>query len=198
MCGCTWNVPLLSRALCSSPAAHARTCTAWLVDVYSVCSCSQVRSDQELHTPAELHPAATLLPRAGQKLYDLAREGKTVEVEARPVSVPQYDVWREEEGSQTVHFRVTCSKGTYIRWVAGGCAGTLDALMPTHGPAVQIRLFARLEGACVPYCRRVPGTTTRAPPPEPPPSPALCTPPRSYLIHDLGKAVCLAASVRPY
>ena len=44
-----------------------------------------------------------------------ARAGETVERELRAISVPQFELWRDAPGAQDVHFRVACSKGTYIR-----------------------------------------------------------------------------------
>ena len=56
--------------------------------------------------------------RAGQKLYLAARAGEEVQRAARPVTVSEFSVWREAPGGQDVHFRVRCSKGTYIRSLA--------------------------------------------------------------------------------
>ena len=44
-----------------------------------------------------------------------ARAGETVERELRAISVPQFVLWRDAPGAQDVHFRIACSKGTYIR-----------------------------------------------------------------------------------
>ena len=49
----------------------------------------------------------------GKKLYELAREGKTVERKPRPVHF--YEIEILDIDFPLVRFRVTCSKGTYIR-----------------------------------------------------------------------------------
>ncbi|MCG7407447.1 tRNA pseudouridine(55) synthase TruB [Paenibacillus sp. ACRRX] len=53
----------------------------------------------------------------GQRLYELAREGKTVERKSRTVTIHDIEVLDMNLGvsEPTVRFRVTCSKGTYIR-----------------------------------------------------------------------------------
>ncbi len=116
------------------------------------------------------------LDPAGQKLYELAREGQQVELEARPVSVPRYDVWREEGGSQTVHFYVTCSKGTYIRWGRGWRrqgAGRVQGRGRGAGEAglCALATWAAQHSAAQQSAR-----------------PALCPAARS-LVYDLGKAL---------
>ena len=49
----------------------------------------------------------------GQRLYDLAREGKEVERQPRPIKV--YDLKVEEYRDNEGTMLVTCSRGTYIR-----------------------------------------------------------------------------------
>ncbi|MCQ4087236.1 tRNA pseudouridine(55) synthase TruB [Saccharibacillus sp. JS10] len=52
----------------------------------------------------------------GKRLYELAREGKTVERKAREVVIHELEVTGFEPGDQPeVSLRVLCSKGTYIR-----------------------------------------------------------------------------------
>ena len=56
----------------------------------------------------------------GKKLYELAREGKTIERESVPISIYELsivdDTWLEEDGRLQV--KVACSAGTYIRTLA--------------------------------------------------------------------------------
>lgn len=49
----------------------------------------------------------------GQKLYDLAREGKDIERKSRNVNI--YDFELLEFDFPKARFKITCSKGTYIR-----------------------------------------------------------------------------------
>ncbi|UHA73892.1 tRNA pseudouridine(55) synthase TruB [Paenibacillus sp. 481] len=53
----------------------------------------------------------------GKRLYELAREGKTVERAARTVTIYDIDLLEFRLGGSEpeVRFRVSCSKGTYIR-----------------------------------------------------------------------------------
>lgn len=64
---------------------------------------------------------------AGKKLYELARQGKTVEREARRVTVYEFDAVRHtdgallswnEDGTCDLLVRVLCSAGTYVRVLA--------------------------------------------------------------------------------
>ncbi|WP_053083766.1 tRNA pseudouridine(55) synthase TruB [Rubeoparvulum massiliense] len=53
----------------------------------------------------------------GKRLYEWAREGIEVERPARKVTIHDLNLQKigEWEGYPTIHFQVTCSKGTYIR-----------------------------------------------------------------------------------
>ena len=65
----------------------------------------------------QVPPMYSAIKKKGKKLYELARKGITVEREPRPVTVEEFRVWRPASSpdSQSVHFSVKCSKGTYIR-----------------------------------------------------------------------------------
>ena len=55
---------------------------------------------------------------AGERLYKAARRGETVERPARPVTVHSFELARDTGSARDVHFRIACSKGTYIRSLA--------------------------------------------------------------------------------
>ncbi len=62
----------------------------------------------------QVPPMFSALKRDGQKLCDLAREGVSVELEARPTQVFAIDVLHAlDDGSFML--RIRCGKGTYIR-----------------------------------------------------------------------------------
>lgn len=61
-------------------------------------------------------PIFSALKVEGKRAYDLAREGKIVEMKARPTTITYLD--QIEIDLPSVHFRVGCSKGTYIRSLA--------------------------------------------------------------------------------
>jgi len=58
-------------------------------------------------------PAHSAVKVDGERLYIKARRGETVELKTRKVSISQFEITRVE--LPEVDFRVTCSKGTYIR-----------------------------------------------------------------------------------
>jgi tRNA pseudouridine55 synthase len=59
----------------------------------------------------------------GKRAYDLAREGKVVELKSRQVDVREMEITKIEK--PFVYFRVSCSKGTYIRSLARDFGETL-------------------------------------------------------------------------
>lgn len=61
-------------------------------------------------------PAFSALKKDGKRLYEYAREGKTVEVKKRTVTVSSFDITRI--ALPAIQFRIVCSKGTYIRSLA--------------------------------------------------------------------------------
>jgi tRNA pseudouridine55 synthase len=61
----------------------------------------------------QVPPMYSALKKDGQRLYELARKGQTVPREPRRIEVYQIELL-EVAGSRLV-FRVSCSKGTYIR-----------------------------------------------------------------------------------
>lgn len=61
----------------------------------------------------QIPPMYSALKKDGKRLYELARQGITVERDARPIRVDEIELL-EAAGTRVV-FRVRCSKGTYIR-----------------------------------------------------------------------------------
>ncbi len=64
----------------------------------------------------QVPPMYSALKRDGKRLYELARRGKTLELEPRPVSIYDHQVISFD--GQKLIISITCSKGTYIRSVA--------------------------------------------------------------------------------
>ena len=85
----------------------------------------------------------------GQKLYKLARQGKTIEREARVIHVSRYDIL--DFNLPEVSIIVGSSKGTYIRTLAHdlgerlGCGGHLCALRRTQVGKFRIEDANTLE-----------------------------------------------------
>ena len=61
----------------------------------------------------------------GKRSYDLARKGKEVEIKSRKITIKKFEITKIE--MPTVHFRVVCSKGTYIRSLANDFGQVLGA-----------------------------------------------------------------------
>ena len=80
----------------------------------------------------QIPPMYSALKVNGQKLYDLARKGKEVERQPRPITIHELTLLGME--ADGIRLRVHCSKGTYIRTLckdigeALGCGGCMAAL----------------------------------------------------------------------
>lgn len=84
----------------------------------------------------QIPPMYSALKVGGKKLYELAREGKVIEREPRPVYFHEIKILGIE--LPCVRLSVTCSKGTYIRTLCHdigeklGCGGCMEALLRTR------------------------------------------------------------------
>ena len=95
---------------------EVRTCIASFVGAYS-----------------QVPPMYSALKVNGKKLYELAREGKTVERQARTVQI--YEICITKICLPRIFMTVSCSKGTYIRTLCHdigqklGCGGCMESLL---------------------------------------------------------------------
>ena len=64
----------------------------------------------------QVPPMHSAIKVDGKRVYESARAGKEVKMEARPVEVREFEI-TQFEGDQ-IDFRISCSKGTYIRSLA--------------------------------------------------------------------------------
>lgn len=84
----------------------------------------------------QVPPMYSALKVNGKKLYELAREGKTIERKPRPVVF--YEIRIMDISLPLVRISVTCSKGTYIRTLCNdigekiGCGGAMEELLRTR------------------------------------------------------------------
>lgn len=84
----------------------------------------------------QVPPMYSALKVNGRKLYELARAGKEVERQARPVRIEEIEILKTK--LPVVTMRVVCSKGTYIRTLCAdigeklGCGGTMQSLQRTR------------------------------------------------------------------
>lgn len=61
-------------------------------------------------------PIFSAIKKDGKRLYELARKGETIEIKERTVTVSSFEITKLK--LPEVEFRITCSKGTYIRSIA--------------------------------------------------------------------------------
>jgi len=74
----------------------------------------------------QVPPMYSALKRDGKKLYELARRGKEIELEARPVTIYSARILGFE--NPKLQIEIICSKGTYIRSIAHDLGKALDSL----------------------------------------------------------------------
>lgn len=97
----------------------------------------------------QLPPMYSALKVNGQKLCDLARRGREVERQPRPVTIHALEYLGMEDGC--IRLRVDCSKGTYVRTLchdlgqALGCGGCMEALRRTRAGEYDISEAVPLE-----------------------------------------------------
>lgn len=73
----------------------------------------------------QVPPLYSAIKKDGVRLYEKARKGELMEIKPREVEVFAFEI----TGIQMpeVHFRITCSKGTYIRSIASDIGKALDS-----------------------------------------------------------------------
>ena len=69
----------------------------------------------------------------GKRAYDLARAGKEVELKANTITISSFDI--DTTAFPEVKFRVSCSKGTYIRSIASDFGKKLNS----GGTLIELR-----------------------------------------------------------
>lgn len=105
--------------------------------------------EQFVGTYDQIPPMYSAIKVNGQKLYELARQGKVIERQPRTVTIHAIDILgvtpseEQPEIVQEVRMRVSCSKGTYIRSLcrdigeALQCGGCMKSLIRT-----KVSIFA--------------------------------------------------------
>jgi len=94
-------------------------------------------------------PMVSAVKKDGVPLYKLARKGKTIEREAKPVHIFSFE-FNQYTASVGI-FRVHCSKGTYVRSLAHdlgqqlGCGAHLRTLHRTDSGKFDVANAIRLE-----------------------------------------------------
>jgi tRNA pseudouridine55 synthase len=83
----------------------------------------------------QMPPIYSAIKKDGVALYELARRGEAVDLKARPITIHQFEIIKID--LPTVHFKIVCSTGTYIRSMAHdfgtslGCGAYLSSLRRT-------------------------------------------------------------------
>lgn len=97
----------------------------------------------------QMPPIHSAIKKDGKRAYEYARAGKEVKLQPRPVTVSEFDLTKIE--LPEVHFRISCSTGTYIRSLAHdlgqelGCGGYLQELRRTKIGDFDVQDAAGME-----------------------------------------------------
>jgi len=97
----------------------------------------------------QIPPMVSAIKKDGVPLYKLARKGKEVKRDPRPVRVSRYEVTRV--ALPEIDFVVGCTKGFYVRTYAHdigarfGCGGHLSALRRTRSGKFNLDRAVTLE-----------------------------------------------------
>jgi tRNA pseudouridine55 synthase len=107
-------------------------------------------------TIQQVPPRYSAIKIEGERAYDLARDGETVELAARPVDIGRLELIEVPDADHAV-LEAECGKGTYVRSLARdigrafGCFGHVSALRrATVGPFTEktMILLEELEALC--------------------------------------------------
>jgi len=81
----------------------------------------------------QIPPIYSAVKINGRRAFDYARGGEDVEIKSKNITISEFDITDIKE--QDVHFRIKCSKGTYIRSIARDFGLKLD----TGGHLIELR-----------------------------------------------------------
>ncbi len=99
----------------------------------------------------QIPPMYSAVSVGGKRLYKYAREGKSVEVPPRNVSVFNIKLIEWNDELKEAVFELECSRGTYIRSICGdigellGCGACMSSLLRTRTCGLQIENSVTLE-----------------------------------------------------
>ncbi|QFT34784.1 tRNA pseudouridine synthase B [Labrenzia sp. THAF82] len=85
-------------------------------------------------TIMQVPPKFSAIKVAGERAYDLAREGEAVALEARPIDVHRLDLVSCRDDNRAI-FEAECGKGTYVR----ALARDLGRRLGTRGHVTELR-----------------------------------------------------------
>jgi tRNA pseudouridine55 synthase len=99
----------------------------------------------------QVPPAHSAIKVGGKRVYELARQGKEVKLEPRPVTIKEFEI--TQFNLPVISFRVVCTTGTYIRSLANdlgralGCGGYLSSLRRTRIGEFRVGQALSIDGA---------------------------------------------------
>lgn len=99
----------------------------------------------------QVPPIHSAIKKDGKRVYELARRGEHVELDARKITIKEFEI--TAIALPILHFRVVCSTGTYIRSLANdvgvalGCGAHLSSLCRTRIGAFTIDKAMTIEQA---------------------------------------------------
>jgi tRNA pseudouridine55 synthase len=99
----------------------------------------------------QVPPIHSAIKVGGKRMYELARKGREVKLEPRPVTISAFEITAFE--LPVIWFRVVCSTGTYIRSLANdlgaalGCGGYLSGLRRTRIGGYRVEDAMTMESA---------------------------------------------------
>lgn len=102
-------------------------------------------------TISQLPPMYSAVQVKGQRLYDLARQGREVERPSRRVTIHSLELLEYDPDTRTGTLDIACSKGTYVRTIihdigqALGCGGAMTALRRTETLGYPLSCCCTLE-----------------------------------------------------
>lgn len=115
-------------------------------DIFSLLPCFRGEIEQ-------LPPMYSAVRLNGQRLYDIARQGREVERQPRWVTVHSLELLSFDEVSQEGKLEICCSKGTYVRTIISdigerlGVGGIMTGLLRTEASGFTLADSVTLEEA---------------------------------------------------
>ena len=83
----------------------------------------EIKGEQE-----QIPPMYSAIKVNGKKLYEYARKGQKVDIEPRIINIYNTELLSIDKDNKEIKFRVSCSKGTYIRTLCENIAKKLETI----------------------------------------------------------------------
>ena len=83
----------------------------------------EIKGEQE-----QIPPMYSAIKVNGKKLYEYARKGLTIDIQPRKINIYNTELLNIDKTNNEIKFRVSCSKGTYIRTLCEKVADLLNTI----------------------------------------------------------------------